>query len=222
VKYRFASVCVDSDARIVSNDAGTVRLRRKAFDLLLLLLECRPRAVSKEQVHARLWPDTFVTESSLQSLIHEIRQAIDDRTSRRSCVSVVHGIGYRFDGDVEVSDAQPARDARTGPAAWLLGEPSPVALDWGENIVGRAVDGVTGIQAPSVSRRHARIVIGDSASIEDLGSKNGTWLEGQRLTTSRPLADGDVVRLGSVSFTFRLARHPRSTESADGPEPGAS
>ena len=71
------------------------------------------------------------------------------------------------------------------------------------------------VEAPTISRRHARIIIGDSVTLEDLESKNGTWLGDERLTAPRALADGDIVRLGSARFTFRLVRQPRSTESAE-------
>lgn len=185
--------------------------------MLLLLLENRPNAVSKEQIYARVWPNTFVAESSLQSLIHEIRQAIDDRDARRSSIRTVHGIGYSFCGEVLVGDP-PSSDARLEhPAAWLIGESLRVALHAGENIVGRGIDDVIEIEAPTMSRRHARIIIGESISLEDLGSRNGTWLKDERVTAPRVLADGDVVKLGSATFTFRLARHPKPTESVDGP-----
>ena len=75
--YAFGSVRVDADARVISRTAGAVHLTRKGFDLLLLLLENRPNAVSKEEIYTRVWPDTFVSEASLQFLIHEIRRAID-------------------------------------------------------------------------------------------------------------------------------------------------
>jgi DNA-binding winged helix-turn-helix (wHTH) protein len=221
VKYTFGSVCVDADARTISSAAGPVRLTRKAFDLLLLLLDCRPKAVSKEQIYARLWPETFVTESSLQTLVHEIRNAIDDRHAQSSWIRTVHGIGYCFDGDVVVGEPQPPAERPGRPAAWLVGESIRVALDPGENIVGRTLDEGIAIDAPTISRRHARITIRDSVTIEDLGSKNGTWFEDERLTMPRELSDGDVVRLGSVRFTFRLARQPRATESAEFPRAAA-
>ena len=97
VKYTFGDVCIDADARTCSTREGPRHLTRKAFDLLLLLLECRPNAVSKEQTYARLWPDTFVAESSLQTLVHEIRHAIDQGGSP-SWIRTVHGIGYKFIG----------------------------------------------------------------------------------------------------------------------------
>lgn len=216
--YTFGAVRVDGDSRVISSTAGPVHLTRKGFDLLLLLLENRPNAVSKEQIYARVWPKTFVAESSLQFLIHEIRQAIDDSGARQSWIRTVHGIGYSFCGNVLVSN--PASASALGhPAAWLLSGSMRVPLRLGENIVGRGIGDVIEIEAPTISRRHARIIIGESITLEDLGSKNGTWLKDERLTAPHPLADGDVVKLGSATFTFRLApRQPKPTESIDDPQ----
>jgi DNA-binding winged helix-turn-helix (wHTH) protein len=214
MQYVFGSVCVNRAARSVSGPGGTVHVTTKAFDLLLLLLDSRSSVVSKEQIHDRLWPGTFVTESSIQTLIHEIRHAIDVPGDARSWIRTVRGIGYCFEGDVAVSD--PAAAVRIDhPAAWLVGDSIRVALHAGENIVGRAGHGVLEIDAPTISRRHARITIGDAMWLDDLGSKNGTWLDGERVLDRRSFADGATVRLGFATFTFRLARPPKSTESVD-------
>jgi DNA-binding winged helix-turn-helix (wHTH) protein len=215
VTYAFGPIHVDSQARLISSTAGPVHLTRKGFDLLLLLLENRPNAVSKEQIYARVWPDTFVAESSLQFLVHEIRHALHAGGTRPSWIRTVHGIGYSFCGDVLVSNPTSATPGSERPAAWLLGSSIRVALRSGENIVGRGSADVVDIDAPTISRRHARIIVGESITLEDLGSKNGTWLGDERLTTLHVLADGDVLKLGSATFTFRLARHPRPTESVD-------
>ena len=69
------------------------------------------------------------------------------------------------------------------------------------------------IEAPTISRRHARIMVGDSVTLEDLGSKNGTWLNDEQLTAPRALAEGDIVRLGSATFTFHLAPQAKATGS---------
>ena len=212
--YEFGAVRVDANARVISSTAGPVHLSRKAFDLLLLLLECRPDAVSKEQIYARVWPNTFIAESSLQSVVHEIRQAIDQPDTQQSWIRTIHGIGYSFCGDVLASTQASAATGVEYPAAWLVGASLRVSLRAGENIVGRGGD-VIEIEAPTISRRHARIIIGESVTLEDLGSKNGTWLGDERLTAPHALADGDVLKLGSATFTFRLAPQPKPTESVD-------
>ena len=217
MKYAFGNVRVDADARSVSSDAGPLHLTRKAFDLLSLLLESHANAVSKAQIYDRLWPGVFVTESSLQTLVREIRQAIDEPESGRSWIRTVHGVGYAFTGNVVVSGEPADPSLITRPAAWFIGESTRVGLFTGENILGRGAD-VIDIDLPTISRRHARIVIKDDAmTIEDIGSKNGTWVDDERLTGPRTLSDGNIVCLGSVRFTFCLARPPASTASVDEP-----
>ena len=160
-----------------------------------------------------MWPETFVSESSVQSLVHEIRRAIDDGAAQSSQIRTVHGVGYRFCGPVAANGPAAAEPSQRH-AAWLIGASTRVALHAGENIVGRGSDDVVEIEDKTISRHHARIVVGESVTIEDLASKNGTWLDGERLDGPRPLADGASVRLGSVHLTFRLAPQARPTESA--------
>jgi DNA-binding winged helix-turn-helix (wHTH) protein len=215
VTFVLGDIRVDADARVISSTAGVVHLTRKAFDLLLLLLENRPNAVSKEQIYARVWPDTFVAESSLQSLIHEIRQGIDAPEGRHSWIRTIHGIGYSFCGEVFVSSVGSVASGLEHPAAWLVAGSIRVPLREGENIVGRDTAELLQFEAPTISRRHARIVIGESITLEDIGSKNGTWVQDTRVTAPHGLSDGDVVKLGSATFTFRLARQSKPTESVD-------
>ena len=212
--FTFGRVCVDAQARRVSRDGRPVRLTRKAFDLLLLLLEHGPDAVSKEQIHARIWPHTFVGESSLQSLVHEIRRRVDDPARGASWIVTVHGVGYRFEGDAVTS--RPAAGDAARPAAWLVAGATRLGLLPGENVIGRG-EGVIEIDAPTISRHHARITVAPVVTIEDLGSKNGTWIDGQRVTASAVLADGTSVRLGSVTMAFQLGRQPEPTESVREP-----
>jgi predicted component of type VI protein secretion system len=126
-------------------------------------------------------------------------------------------VGYAFTGDVATSGEPANRLPMTRPAAWLIGDSTRVGLFTGENILGRGAD-VIDVDLPTISRRHARIVIHDGAiTIEDLGSKNGTWVDDERLTGPRTLSDGNVVCLGRVRLTVFLARPPASTASVDEP-----
>jgi DNA-binding winged helix-turn-helix (wHTH) protein len=206
--YKFGAVQVDTAARQAHRAGVQAHLTKKAFDLLVLLIEQRPTVVSKEDIHSRLWPDTFVSESSLQALISEIRQALDDGS--RSIIRTVHGVGYAF--SAETTTATPAAQVRA-VHAWLLADTWRVPLYPGDNVLGRGRDDVTPIDGLGISRRHALITVGEGVTIEDLGSKNGTWVRDARVTAAVPLTDGDHVRLGSVLFTFRLARSLDSTDT---------
>jgi pSer/pThr/pTyr-binding forkhead associated (FHA) protein len=65
-------------------------------------------------------------------------------------------------------------------------------------------DAVVWIADRAVSRRHARILVdARGATLEDLGSKNGTLLNGRPLEAPAPLADGDEIGLGEARIEFR-------------------
>lgn len=208
-KLRFNDVRVDTGARQVFRGAEPVHLTKKAFDLLVLLIERRPEAVSKEDIHQHLWPDTFVSDASLQSLVSEVRQAVGDNGRTRAIVRTVHGVGYAFNVDVE-PDAEPVAEQRA-VCAWLVGELSRIPLYAGENVLGRD-DGVTMVDDATVSRRHARVVVdAGGVTIEDLDSRNGTWIDDQPLTGRAPVREGETIRLGSARFTFRPVAGKDST-----------
>src|SRR4029077_8337968 len=63
----FGPFTLDADARqlVHGSDRRHVHLSPKAFDLLTLLAEARPRAISKQELRDRLWPSTFVSEATL-------------------------------------------------------------------------------------------------------------------------------------------------------------
>ena len=207
----FADVRVDTAARKVWRASKELHLTRKGFDLLAYLLETQPNVLLKEQIHSRLWPTTFVTESSVQALISEIRHAIGDDGHKQALLRTVHGVGYAFQGPVTVIREAPASPVPV--RAWLVAEDTKVPLRAGENVLGRGGDDVTEIDSGSISRRHARVVIGDGAWVEDLGSKNGTWVRDVRVTDRAPLVEGDLLRLGSMLFTFRYSRGVDSTDT---------
>jgi len=86
----------------------------------------------------------------------------------------------------------------TGPQAGLR-----FALDAARTVIGRLPDNEAQIDSPGISRRHAELQLqGDSVVLHDLGSANGTLLNGVRLEKPTALKDGDLVRLGEVTLKF--------------------
>jgi hypothetical protein len=213
VRLQFDDLTFDSETRQLFAGAKEIRLSPKAFDLLALLIERRPRVVSKADIRGHLWPDTYVSESSLPSLVSEIRDAIADHRRKPGLVRTVHRFGYAFQAE-RSPEPLPGVPPGGGPNAWLLGTTAEVALLPGENILGREGDGIILVKSSTVSRRHARIVIDAKGGVvEDLGSKNGTYVNDRRIGGPTPVADGDQVRIGSLLFTFRLAQASESTET---------
>jgi DNA-binding winged helix-turn-helix (wHTH) protein len=198
----------DSLRREVRRGPERLRLSPKAFELLGLLLARRPRAVSKDELFTLLWPTTFVTEASLAVLVAEIRRELGDDARFPRYLRTVHGFGYAFseDGVTENGD-----DAAVFRLIWGVRE---VSLSAGENILGREPAAAVHIDDATVSRHHARILVdAGRARLEDLGSKNGTWVRGERLAGTRVLADGDELRFGSVPMTFRCFGAELATET---------
>jgi DNA-binding winged helix-turn-helix (wHTH) protein len=213
MKYRFEEFTVDVRTRRLLRGKVEVHLSPKAFDLLTALIENRSQAMSKADLQQKLWPSTYVLETNLASLVAEIRHALEDSADEPRFVRTVHRFGYWFVG---VLSDHPAEDtsALTGITYWLTWETRQIPLGRGQNVLGRAPDASVWIDAPGVSRHHARICLdGTVATVEDLGSKNGTYLHGQRVTTPSALNDGDQIRLGSVLITFRVPPPAGSTET---------
>jgi DNA-binding winged helix-turn-helix (wHTH) protein len=209
MRLRFGDCVFDRETRELARLGQPIRVSPKAFRLLELLLERRPRALSKEQLHELLWPRTFVTDAALTTVVKEARAAIAD--DARVLIRTVPGFGYAFSGE-----AQPERALdRTGICYRLVGQGAEVSLAEGDNVLGRGPDSVLWLDHETVSRRHARIrVEGARILLEDLASKNGTFLRGKRIDSPAELRDGDELHLGEVGLRFRRYGAPGSTRSA--------
>ena len=215
MRLQFDDLTFDPETRQVWVRGKEARLSPKAFDLLALLVERRPRAVSKADIRAHLWPGTFVSESSLPSLVSEIRDAIADHRRKPGLLRTLHGFGYAFQSERAQAGGMPAA---AGPHPRLVSATADIALAWGENILGREGEGIVVVKSSTVSRRHARIMIeGNAAVVEDLGSKNGTYVNDRPVSSPTPVVDGDQIRLGSLLFTFRSPQPSESTETQTSP-----
>lgn len=209
--YLFESVVVDADRRRLQRGGTDVHLPPKAFALLLFLIEQRPNAVTKADLMAHIWPDTFVSDATLASLVADVREAIGDTGRDARVVRTLHRFGYAFVGDVELNLT---RDERRPVLGWLLGESWRLPLHGGELVLGREGDGVVPLPSASVSRRHAAVVMdGRAATVRDLGSKNGTFVDDVRADGAIVLRDGARLRLGTLELTFRTGSGASSTET---------
>jgi DNA-binding winged helix-turn-helix (wHTH) protein len=208
VFVRFGPFTLDTDRRQVLEGDRPVHLSRKAFDALAVLMERRPNAVTKEELHARLWPDTFVVDANLSVLVAEIRRALGDDAQTPTFIRTIHRIGYAFCGD---SEGEPEPPRQSG--LWLAWHDRAFALEEGDNVIGREPGCAIWLDAPGVSRRHACVSVrGARATIADLGSKNGTFVGSTPVREPHPLADGDLVRIGPVEVEFRQGGS-RATET---------
>jgi DNA-binding winged helix-turn-helix (wHTH) protein len=207
-----SAIVVDVGARLVRREGTEVRLAPKAFELLLILVRNQPNAVPHERLHAKLWPGVHVSETSLPALVTQLRKALGDTSDDGRVIRTLHRVGYAFIGEGIVAGHTPVAGA---PVSRLIWRGETFEVPAGESVIGRDRACAMHMDADSVSRHHARLnVTEDGVSIEDLGSKNGTWVNGERIHGTVPLTDGTCFRLGSETVRFELTIDERPTKTA--------
>jgi DNA-binding winged helix-turn-helix (wHTH) protein len=206
-QIRFRSFVLDLRAHRLTRNGREVHIRRQAFELLRILLERAPQALTKAELRDRLWPDTTVADSGLPRVISDLRTIIGDNGQQRPLIRTIHGFGYAFDAK--------AINGVTPPSATqcMLISRREFALMEGENIIGRDPDVAIPINGPIIQRRHARIIVEQGvARIEALDSTIGTYVDDELVTRSRVLRPGDVVRVGDHELTFCAAAIETATD----------
>lgn len=204
MRLTFGRFVFDSRMRALSRDGAPVELSPKAFSLLEALVEARPAPVPNEVLYDRLWPKTFVEAGNLHNLVSEIRRTLGDQSHQ--ILRTARGVGYAFD----------ARDAQvsTGVSPFVLwiGDRA-IHLQPGEAIIGRDPAAAVVIDSSDVSRQHARLFVSDDhVTIEDLGSKNGTFVGSERLSAPRVLRGiEDEIIVGKTSILLRKRGSVEST-----------
>jgi DNA-binding winged helix-turn-helix (wHTH) protein len=213
MRYQFGDCTLDLETRELLRSGKAVHVEPKALRLLELLVRARPKALSKDELQNELWPKTFVSEHNVARLVLTVRNLIGDITRTRRYIRTVHGYGYAFSGDAAELPRH-GRAPREAVQCRLTWGEREIALAEGENILGRDPDAIAWIDRNSVSRRHARIVVsGGTAILEDLGSKNGTYIRGRQIAGPTPLSSGDEIRVGSARLDFRIFRATGTTAS---------
>ncbi len=209
----FGEFVFDSGRRRLTRRGEVVHLTPKAFRLLEILIERRPNAVSKRDLYDLVWPDTVVEMSNLDTLIAQIRAALGEGSRRSRYLKTIYSFGFAFVVDDQATSSESGEagasarfEIRRGQRAFLLHE--------GDNILGREGDAAVIIDSPLISRRHARITVaGDRVVLEDLGSKNGTYVAKHRIAAPTELIDGDEIRVGSVRMRFRSLGRGHTTRT---------
>lgn len=176
-----------------------------------LTIQDEPAGPTAPNMYAvRLHPGEIVDEEAAQSLAVELGRLIEDTALAR---------GWRLEGRVEVLIREDESVA-AGAVACVAGFKPGVLDAWGylhrpdgrvalrtnRVLIGRSRSCDVKLDESAVSRRHALLWREASGIwLADLGSSNGTFLNGQSVDDAVPVQDGDVMGTGPVSFTFALA-----------------
>lgn len=204
---RFGAFAFHADRRQLFRDGSEVHLTPKAFDLLSLLIEKAPAVVSKTDIHSHLWPGTFVSDATLVGLVKEVRRVLR-HDGETEFIRTAHRVGYAF--------VPPAEESPTGPSAavthWLVSGTRRITLEGGVNVIGRDPEAKVRLDVSGVSRRHAQITVAnEAATLEDLGSKNGTLHADRPVLGPVTLHDADRIQVATELLVFRVSGRGVST-----------
>ena len=100
MSLQFGDFELDRERRQLLRSGQPVPLEPKVYELLSLLVERRPKALSRAQIRDVVWPGVFVSESTLGVAVNAIRQALGDDARQPRFIRTVHGFGYAFCGEV--------------------------------------------------------------------------------------------------------------------------
>lgn len=128
------SIEIRPDERKVLHEGREVVLGGRAFDLLLVLIECRERVVSKVELMERVWPDLVVEENNLHVQIAALRRALGP-----GLITTIPGRGYRFTPPYALATGG-AGDAHETAPATVPSAPGPPWLSQTEALLGREID----------------------------------------------------------------------------------
>lgn len=125
--YQFGEFVLDPQNRSLKRGAELVPLTRKAFDVLLLLVQNAGRIVSKEELMKAVWPDSFVEDANLTQTIFMVRKALNETTNQRYILTL-QGQGYRFLVPVSETASYVPETEKPLPPSPALKDPEPEAL----------------------------------------------------------------------------------------------
>lgn len=185
----------------LSKGEDSVQIELKLMEVLVHLVGRVGELVSKRELIDAVWKVEVISDGTLTRAIALLRKALGDDARNPRFIETIPKRGYRFIAPVELLDAKHS----TGLRFKLEAPDGEIPLADGENLIGRDPEAAIRIDIGGVSRRHARITVeGVDVTLEDLGSKNGTYLRGRRVQKPTRLAHGDEIRIGHKVARFRF------------------
>lgn len=202
MRLSFGDCTLDLSERRLWRGGEVVPLEPKMYQLLDILITRRPAVIPNEELDELLWPHVYVARTSLTRLVSALRALLGDESRDSHIIRTAYKTGYAFCAKVTA-----AAVPEVTPAALPGAKPDTIQLVWNERIIplgegefvaGRGEECSVVIDASTVSRRHAKIVVrAGSITIEDLESTNGTRVNGMLITVPTAITNGNRVELGS-------------------------
>jgi DNA-binding winged helix-turn-helix (wHTH) protein/tetratricopeptide (TPR) repeat protein len=104
--FQFGEFHVEALARVLRREEEILALNRRAFDVLLYLVQNSGRILTHDELLKNVWPDTYVDENSLAQSISALRRALGEKPGDNSYIITLPGRGYQFVAPVKVVAAE--------------------------------------------------------------------------------------------------------------------
>ncbi len=203
--FRLGQWLVEPRLNRLTRDGESIQIELKIMDVLVCLAEHAGDLVERQELIDTVWATEFISENILTRAVAELRSALGDDVKAPSYIETIHRRGCRLVAEVTPIEASVLAESKAVVAFKLEGDGGDHTLHHGENVIGRSDDADISIDVSDVSRWHARILVSNTAAtVEDLGSKNGTFLNGMELDSPKPLESGDEIRIGRDVARFRF------------------
>jgi len=214
--FRLGEWLVEPMANRVSLGDTSVQLEQRVIAVLVCLARNAGEVVTRSQLVDSVWDEGFVADNTITHAVAELRKALGDSHRNPTFIETIHRRGYRLIAPVQFDVASSFMNSATHFSYLAVARGIEFPLIDGANLIGRGPDTTIMIPSMKVSRHHAKITVEhDVASLEDLGSKNGTYLNGTKIQEPVQLDGGDLVGVGCVTETVLVVDSlgRRTTES---------
>ncbi|HEV8661495.1 MAG TPA: winged helix-turn-helix domain-containing protein [Thermoanaerobaculia bacterium] len=209
LRFSFGPFSLDVEGADLRKGDERVAIRPKCFDLLVYLIENAGRVVSKEELLDKIWSDVVVNDATLNRTVTELRSVLGDDADDPKYVETVSRKGYKFIGEVS---GVPREAADMSVEFVLVYNDREFPLHAGEQLIGRGYEVAIPLYGSATSRHHARLVVGNgTVTLQDLGSRNGTFVNGNRVVGSIELRSGDEIRIGADSLVLWSRTSPTAS-----------
>ncbi len=209
----FADCVLSLTSHQLIRGGSVVALEPKMYTLLEVLVKRRPAVVTHIELDELLWPQVYVARTSLTRLVSELRTRLGDSPTDSRIIGTVYKSGYAFVAQVTPLRTPLSKSRQTTAALALLWNDRMQPLVDGENIAGRGAECSVVVDATTVSRRHARFRVSQGvATVEDLDSTNGTFVNNAPISSATCLKDGDEIALGKAVLKLRMIDPAARTE----------
>jgi DNA-binding winged helix-turn-helix (wHTH) protein len=203
--FRLGPWLVEPKLNRISDSDTSLQVDLRVMQLLVFLASRAGEVVSRYEILDAVWDTHFVADNTLTRAIAEIRRTLGDDPRHPTSIETIPKRGYRLIAPVTPLEAAPSESAEGLPRFRLVGSAGEFELHEGDNLIGREPGLEVTIASSNASRRHARIVIeGERAVLEDLGSKNGTFVGDAQLTEPTELSHGAEIRIGRKAAVLRF------------------